>query len=143
MGKISQVRTYLIDRVRDVSDDFREWPDGFNFNNIPNNIYDKSYHILYDTIRSTPGRDQYVTDSVPMLLRLFLSGYNKPQEVLDEAFDYAHDIRLKAIRPAEAMSGENIKNVALTRMRGQHVESNDNAVIVEMEFDMQLLFPIT
>ena len=137
---ISQVRTYFKSRLSETDSDFREWTDGFNRENIPNNIYDKAYHIAYGSLASSALSDNFIEDNLSVSIQLFFKGYRDPAQAIDDALDKAHNFRLRCVSFPNATTGDDIKNVILTTMIPDFPESNDNMIIIDLEFVVRLCF---
>lgn len=140
---LSQVRTYLKDRVAEVLPDWKEWSDGFNSENIPASLYGKTFQINYGDLSSESLNATAITDNFPVTLALFFKGARDPKSTIDSAMDRAHLIRRAAVNPSNAMTGINIKNVVCTGISAGPIHSsNDNAVMVTLSFNFYLMFNI-
>ena len=114
---------------------FREWKDGFNFENIPETILDKAYHI------ETPSgsrRDVYdmQTQDVEMdvTVRLIRKGYRDPASGIDTTLVNLDAILARTLASSRRI-GTNIKNIAYSSHTVQPLaDSNDNAVLLEINF---------
>jgi len=137
----SVARTYFKARLGETDSDFREWPDGFNFENIPSNLFDLSYHIVPSTIVSGPLDNCSIIDAANWEVRLFFKGFRDIQETIDAALDKAHTFRVASVKPTNAFTSDpNIKNVVLNTMAFDFPDGNDNAVIVVLNFTVTVYF---
>jgi hypothetical protein len=136
---LSQIRPFFRTRLLDLR--YREWTDGFNFENIPSNILDKSFHI------STPSgarRGAYDLQSQEIeqdvVIRVFLKGYRNPASAIDDALVRYDQILNTFLGPDRL--GCAIKNIYLQTMQILPLApSNDNAVILEVSFTCLIIIP--
>lgn len=119
---------------------FKEWKDGFNFENIPSTLLDKSYHIENpsgDRVGSYDQRSQNFEQVV--LIRVFFKGYRYPADAIDNAQAQLDNIVDQVLDPRIRI-GVKIKNVYLNSWQTlQLAKSNDNGAILEMEFRVLLI----
>ncbi len=137
---LTDVRAYFRTRMNALN--FKEWPDGFNFENIPSNILDKSFHIQSDTI--TPDAVNMTTYdfSSPVTLRLFVKGFRNPAQAIDDAIVFYESILCEVLDPANRL-GTLIQNVTPGSTSILPLsDNNDNAVILEMEFTARVFLNV-
>ena len=137
---ISQVRTYFRNRLAETDPDLSEWTDGFNIENIPNTITDKTYHIFLGTLASQELNDLTTDDQLAVSINVFFEGYQDVQETLDVGYDLMHQFRLNSINPCNSMVGDNIKNVVLESITPNPVDTNDNMIRFSLDFNVRLVF---
>jgi hypothetical protein len=126
------VRSYF--RTRMDSAGFTEWRDGFNFENLPSSILDRSYHIESGSIEATASNHQVHEFNCPVTLRLFLKGYLDPVQAIDDAYTDVESI-LSAILPPDERFGTAVLDVVPGSITIVPLaDSNDNSLIVEMVF---------
>lgn len=140
--KLSQVRDYFRARILEVDTDFKEHRDGFNRDNVPRAAFNKGFHVLPGTLVSDATDMLHLDDNLSVSVQLFFKGFRDVQSAMDEALDKAHDIRLQAIKHAKAMVGQNIKNVICNSIGAEPLDSNDNAILVTLEFSVRLIFKV-
>lgn len=137
---LSQVRTYLQNRIGEVDSDFREHDDAFNAENIPGVTWEKAYHIRYLPLISNATNDQKVQDNFPVTVQLFFNGYTETRDRLDTAMDLAHNVRLKTISPSKVYAEINISQVVCNNIIPDAIPTNDNKFIIELQFNFRLIF---
>lgn len=137
---LSQVRTYFVTRIAALDSEFEEHQDAFNQNNIGAYNFNKAYHIFYGQVSSGPLNHACTDDAVTASVALFFSGDRDPATALATAMDFAHTFRLACIKPENAMIGTNIKNVVLNSIVAEPLESNDNAIVVRLDFTVRMVF---
>lgn len=133
MSGITEVRSYF--RTHMDALNFREWKDGFNFENVPSTLLDKSYHI------ETPGgsrRDLYDMQSqdveVDVVVRVFRKGYRNPADAIDAIMVNFDSITERVLASSRRL-GANIKNIAYTgHTVAPLADSNDNSAVLEINF---------
>lgn len=134
---IEQFRSFLKARVLEENSDFKEWPDAFNSENIPSTLIDKSFHITYDSISLVDDQGCFFFDDASMNVQLFFKGYRDPQTALDFAVNTAHNIRRRAVNPNKA--NELIKRVDALSLDVEPIDTNDNAIIINLNFNIRFV----
>jgi len=137
---ISGLRKYLKDRISESSYGFREWKDGFNYENIPRNIFDRCFHIAIDSINSGSNNGGSITDTASVTLRLFFKSKKENQAEIDQALDVAHEIRIRAIDFVKLKQDETIYAVECQTITPEFLLNNDNAIIINMNFSMTSVY---
>jgi hypothetical protein len=137
---LSQVRSLFRTRLDGLG--YREWPDGFNFENIPDTILDRSYHIETGLISGTSANQTVHNFSYSISLRVFLKGYRDPAAAIDDAVSQAETILADILSPSVRLS-TTIKDIVPDTITVEPFDiSNDNDVILKMDFtaDIKCLF---
>jgi len=132
---ISGVRTYLSARVLEIDSDFREWDDGFNKENIPSTLLNKSFFIEYEISGVDNSENTFLTDTISTKITLFYKGFRDVKTALDTSMDLTDNIRINILSKAKIglTSYLNITNSSV--VASPIDESNDNSIAVEMNFD--------
>ena len=113
---------------------YNEWRDGFNVENIPSTVLDKSYHVESGDISTTASSHQPHRFDCSITLRVFFKGYGDPIQAIDDAYLYCEGILAEILDPANRL------NNPLTDVQPQGISvnpltlQNDNAVILEINF---------
>ena len=137
---ISVVRSYLKSRITDENSSFYEHVDGFNANNVPTNIKTRSYFIEYQNPSNLSTEGDLIHDQVTATVRLFFKGYRSVKDSIDSSMDTCHNIKRRASKISNYSS--TIKRVTCNSVTIEPVESNDNNMIVTMEFDIEMYFDV-
>ena len=118
---------------------FSEWKDGFNFENIPDQILNNSYHIEVGTVTGSSANQLTHQFSYPVLIRIFLKGYLDPASAIDASMEVVDNVYHEILDPAVRL-GTDIKDVIpdSVSVRPQDV-SNDNNIVLEMGFSVTLI----
>lgn len=127
------VRPYY--RTKMEALDFHEWPDAFNFENIPSTVLDRAYHLGAGPITNL-GLDQKSSDvSLEVIVSFFIRGFSDPIEALDSAHTEAQAIIESIMNVADRTTGD-IHNIELASGEFQPLsDTNDNSVIGVLSFD--------
>jgi hypothetical protein len=64
---------------------FTEWPDGFNLENIPKTIINKSYHILTPDLAGGPSNQNHQDTDTSVTISFFEKGFRDPTEAKERA----------------------------------------------------------
>lgn len=80
---LSSVRPYVRSRLEGLG--YTEWADGFNYDNIPETILDRSFHVFIESISggSINQADQETVAAI--ILRVFFRGYRDASEAIDQS----------------------------------------------------------
>jgi len=129
---LTDVRTYFRGKLDALG--YSEWSDGFNSENIPQSLLDKSYHLEIGTITSATSSHLTYTFSYPLTVKIFLKGYVDPSGAIDDAILQSESI-LASILDTASRVGLDIKDVIPGTVDVlQFDASNDNDLILQMEF---------
>lgn len=133
------VRDFFRTRLDGLS--YREWEDGFNSKNIPSTLLDKSYHLDIGKIVSRPANQRHHVFSYPLTVLVFLKGFRNPAEAIDQGLTEANTIMSDLLDPLNRLQTNGLKDIRPVSIDVSPVsESNDNAVVVSLEFDNILMF---
>ena len=133
---ISVVRTFLDTRMKALN--FVKWDDGFNFENIPENILDKAYHIMVLEAGFNPSAVNQVdlTIEAQFTVRVFFKGYQSPEDAIDLASDKLVLILEDVLQPSRRLTiGSNVRDLKTTGATIEPVAfSNDNHAMLTIGF---------
>lgn len=120
---------------------FREWEDGFNRSNIPATVIDKSYHIQVGKISSRPSNQLHHVFNYPVKINLHLKGFRNPSAAIDQGLAEAQRIMDDLLDTTQRLQTNGLKDIRPVSVEVNPIsESNDNAVVVEVELDGVLIF---
>jgi hypothetical protein len=137
---IKSIRPFFAARLEAIG--FREWRDGFVFENIPETILDKSFHVYLETISGSPidQKDQSLTGLV--VIRVFFRGYRDVTEAIDESISSTEAI-VKEVCKVSNRTSEGLLNVVFDGVDYEPLTAqNDNSVLVTLRFAAQTLFEV-
>ena len=136
---LSDVRAYFKDRIKDEVNAAVEHTDAFNIENMHTNARDKMYHIIYQNNSNIETHGDRVTDNISVTLSMVFKGYRNTQSTFDSTSDTAHNIKLRASKISNYTNG--IKRVVCDSINITPVDdSNDNILLVTMEFSVRMDF---
>lgn len=135
---LTAVRPYFRARLNSLN--YKEWDDGFNFDNIPENIIDKAYHIDDFEIVSNSLNQTDLDLECTVTTRIFLKGYRTPKEALDNANEKLEAIFREVLKPTNRLTGtQGLRNVLLTSVSKEPMAlSNDNTILVTIVWSVQV-----
>ena len=132
----TNIRAYFRQRMNALG--HKEWTDGFNIENVPDTIFDRAYHIESGLFSGNDQNQTVLDASSSHTIRLFLKGFRDPANAIDQGIQYAQSAVCDIISPVNA-NGLNLKDVNLESFQVlPYHESNDNSVIVEMNFTVRI-----
>lgn len=139
----SKVRTYINQSVLAVDPTFKEWDDAFNFENIPSSRFQNAFYLSY-SVPSIDTNDSVRSHSVSADLKLFVKGFKKPQEALDNAMDTANLMAntICSITNVEAFRTTDnfpIQAVTVNSIEPTPLDSNDNNMEININFTLLIL----
>lgn len=131
---LTDVRAYFRTRMNALN--YKEWRDGFNFENIPVSLLDGSYHITSGQIVGGDASQSGYEFLYPVTVRLFLKGYRKPIDAIEDSIEKGENIFNEVLKATNRLgTGATILNISNPTMEPLPLDaSNDNAVILEMQF---------
>ena len=135
---LAEVRTYFRSRMDFLN--YREWEDAFNFENIPERILDKSYHIDNYQLSNIKTNPNHIDISQRVTIRFFLLGRRNPAGAVDDAMVALDEIYADILRPENRLNaGSCLRNITLADTLIQPLNlDNDNGVMVSVGFNTQL-----
>ena len=132
---VTLVRSYFRTHMNALG--WKEHRDGFNYENIPANIFDGVYHIESGDVRSDGVSQGDIELATSISVRLFLKGHRDPAGGIDRGISDGEKIIARMMSAANRL-GAGIKNVLFQSMnvRAWH-SSNDNALVVTLDFEVK------
>lgn len=120
---------------------YTEWGDGFSSQNIPSTLIDKSYFLEVGKIISRPANQLHHTFSYPLKIYVFLKGFRDPSAAIDNGLADAHLILDDILDKTVRLQTNGLKDIRPVSIDVKPLsDSNDNNVVIEMEFDNLLMF---
>lgn len=118
----------------------KEWADSLNFNNIPETIVDRSYHLDFNpTVQNTQNQNQ-LDMAQDMTVRLFVKAYRNTSAGRDRLISLAQEAICDIISPLNGDIGPDVKHVEFNSMNIIPIDgSNDNTMYAEMNFSARLI----
>lgn len=136
------IRSYFVDRILEVSPDFKEHTDAFNTENIPANALDKAFHVLCNGLSGESLDHVATNDTVSVQVRLFFRGGRDPISSLNEAQDLANSVRLQAMKPTKIKLLASIRRVFCQGFQPTALATNDNSFSILLNFTVQTGFSL-
>jgi hypothetical protein len=141
----SAIRDYVKGKILEIDPTFREWQDGFNFENVPSAIFDKAYHITILAINSENG-DAYINDSLSLRIQFSFKGNNAVQDKIFSMLDIVNNMRLRIINLQDLNTfnetyGDNtLQRIIPLSLNVQPLNSNDDRFIISLDFNIVISF---
>ena len=129
---LSTTRSYF--RARLVSLGYKEWDDGFNFENIPENIIDKAFHIENFQTDFESSGNTGLEVRTRVITRVLFKGFRSVKDALDKCDDKVEAIIVEVLKPSNRLSGlDGLRDVRLDSIEKKPIAfSNDNTILVEI-----------
>lgn len=136
---LSSARSYLRSRAETVG--LKEWKDGFNFSNIPANIYDKAFHIESGQMVGVKNNQSDQEINFSQTVRIFVKGFRDPATGIDRAINLTEDYIKQCVAVSNRVTQQNgIKNVVFENASfDADSASNDNLVVASLTFRVFLI----
>ena len=133
---LSQVRPFFRDRLEALG--FSEHNQPFEPNEIGANIVDESFHIEIGTIATGPANQRVHSFSVPVLVRIYKTGYSNINDAYDEVIGVGDAVLADFLQPSVRIA-DPIKNIVPNTIQPRPLApSNDNIIILELAFTAEL-----
>ncbi len=138
----TELRSYLKARLADTDSALREHKDGFNRDNIGRNILNKSYFITLSNPANFTTENCIVDDFVDAKVEIFFRGGKTSglQAALDAATDLGHNFKLRAVNHTNFTGG--IKIATSSSVKPEPFDTNDNSIIISVEFTFRMVFSV-
>jgi len=134
---ISDIRSFIKARILAEDADFKEWKDGFNRDNIPSTLFNKSFFISYSLPSNIKTDSSWTDDSVSASAELFFKGYINIQDALDSAMNTADNIYRRASNSVNYTN--EIKKVDGVSIIPEPLISNDNSIIITITWNIRFI----
>jgi len=136
---LANIRTYFRSRLDGLS--YAEWQDGFAFDNIPETILDRSYHIFIESVTGGPINHTHQNTESEVVVRLFFRGYRSVTEAIDDSVSGVESVVRDICKVANRTA--TLLNVVFSNAEFSPLnEENDNSVFVEMRFSARVILGI-
>lgn len=140
---ISKIRTYIKNQVSSYDSTYQHWDDGFNRDNIPSTILDKSYFISYQ-VPSVDQSQAFHEYSVEVSIEFFHKGFRNITQAIDTYSDNAilisdNILSVSNIEAFRLTDDFPIQSVGLNSMAIDNIQSNDNSFIITLDFNFLLI----
>ena len=136
----SQIRTYFKNQIQAVDSDFREWTDGFNFENVPSSIFDKAYHISTPTTNSSDEQQSF-TDLIEVDLGASFKGGRNVQDKIFQSLDLMRDVRNKIVNIKDLNdyndtinSDQHLQKISPVTIGVSPLNTNDDRFTIALSF---------
>lgn len=134
---LTSVRNYFRDRLDGLG--YEEYQDGFDFDNVGENIIDGLYHLQAGTITLNSQNQTVIDMTYPIAVRLYLHGYRDPASAVDSSIGAGEQIICDLVKVENAHQ-TNIKDVRFVSMEPLPKDvQQDNIILLEMFFDCQVV----
>lgn len=139
MGTLANIRPFFRTHLDALG--FKEWDDGFNFDDIPETVIDKSYHVLTETTQGGPINHTHQNTTTTVAVRLFFKGYRNVSEGLDVAIAAVESVVNRVCKVSNRTSG--VFNVIfIEAVYSPFKPADDNTVFVEMKFEVAVILGV-
>lgn len=138
--KFGEVLPFLANAMTSLK--FKQWEgQSFKYDSIPSTLMHRAFHIAPGQFDSGPANQNVHLFAAPYTIRIFFKGYRNPIDALNEAMNAASDVCEGLLRSAVRLSTPGIKDIRPRTIQPIQISTtNDNSVLVEMIFDVVLIY---
>lgn len=131
---LKAARGYMRERGEALG--LREWKDGFNFDNIPANLVDRSFHIETGSAVGIKLNQADQELNFSQTVRIFVKGFRNPASGIDSAIALAEDFIKECVTARTRLTQTSgIKNVVFENASfDADSASNDNLIVASLTF---------
>lgn len=131
---VTAARAYF--RARGAAINLKEWKDGFNFENIPTSIINKSFHITQGVATGVKLNQNDQEMIFPVTVEIFTKGYKDVASAIDSSIELSEDLIIECLTPTTRLTqSTGIKNIIFESVSYEPLSnSNDNSVIAKVTF---------
>lgn len=141
--KLSKIRDYLDSRINALNLGLTKWDDGFNADNIPSSIINKSYHVAYSfpSVEQNQATQNYITD---IEIKFFFKAFRSVSDQIDDSYDLVNTIakNLTSIEEIESYRSTDdfpIQVITVNSIINEQLFNNDNAIIVTLNLSATII----
>lgn len=135
---LTEVRPYFRTRLDALG--YEEWTDGFDFEQVPETILDRSYHLTVGSMSLINSDHTVINMSYPILVRIYLKGFRDPAEAIDDAIEAGEAIICDITSVTNGMQ-QGIKDVTFNSFDILPKNANnDNIALLDFSFTARVLF---
>lgn len=143
------IRTYIRTVMATVDSDHREWTDGFNIDNIPETIINKSWHLRHNPVSPQTINQNCFKLDYPVTLNVFLlagldvsagidSANSLGQSIYQECLDHSNRLGITGSSTAK------IVNIIPGSMSiNEYSSDNDNTIRLQIDFIFQIYLELS
>ncbi len=131
---MKELRTYIKSRISSLGTGYKEHDDGFDRDNIPRSLLDKSYHVSIASAENIEATGQINIDRVQATLQIFYKGFRNVRSTAEASYTKASTLRDKLTNPANFTSvikGCRVNSINVNPLS----EDNNNSFIIDMEVE--------
>lgn len=134
---LTAVRPYFTAQLTALG--FTEWKDGFQDDNIPATLLDRSFFQLITNVSGTQTNNDNIEVSTQVEVRCYFKGYNDPFAAYDEAILKSEEV-IKSCVNISSQVGTALKGVYLSTMNLEplEIDNNDNVVRSVLVFEVRI-----
>lgn len=131
---LKESRDYM--RAQAVAVGLREWPDGFNFENIPSSVIDRSFHVISSNAVGIKNNQYDQEINFEHTIRVFVKGFKNVSQGIDSITEIVEDLIKEIVAPRNRLTNTNgIKNVVFENFSiDAGNQSNDNLIVASVTF---------
>lgn len=133
---LMDAKQYFRDRLTVLG--YKEHTDAFNIDNIPATLFDRAFHVELTSASGSPHDNQCMKIEPSFQCKVFLKGFRNPAAKLDEALVRAQAIIEDMMSAARRLDEPKVHNVHFDTLDIRPLETNDNAIIIELGFRCQV-----
>lgn len=136
-------KAYLRGMAKDCG--LTEWRDGFDSQNIPENILDKSFWLEISDQATGKKLNQYDQEIIfPISIRIFKKGYRTPADAIDDSVLLIENLIKAVCHPEDALTqGNGIVSVTFDSSRIEPMSaSNNNSVMSTLTFSFLVILNV-
>jgi hypothetical protein len=138
---LTAVRPYFRNLLNDLN--YREWEDGFNVDNIPNTVLNRSYYVGPPSVSRRRQDQGDLEVDVLVQIEVIFKGYRNPRTGIDNAVEACQEILLQACNARNRLTAA-IKDVQFQNMALEPLNAaNDNHIRMRLDFMCIVIVPTT
>lgn len=120
---------------------YTEWDDGFNSENIPRTLLDRSFHLTLGDCSNRKNSHDNLEIDCPVSVELYRAQNRKPKDLIDTGVGIADTVMADILNAANRLTyGNGLMNVTFQTMRViKSSDSNDNSLRVQIDLIMTVI----
>lgn len=134
------IRTHFESRLNEIDADFQRVDKPFDTDDVPNNNFNKRFHIFYGELSPVVPNQNVTSDTCSATVTLYFDGCRDDVTKLDDAWDIANAFRLRCAKPKFLKNEKFIKRIFANSIIATPLNSNDNLIKITLRFSITAMF---
>lgn len=145
----SQIRPYFQSVLATVDANLKEWTDGFDWENIPEPIINKAWHLTFNPVQPQSINQNCLQTEYPISLNVFLEAGKDVSSGIDSANVLGQSIYQECLKHSNRLgiTGTSVAKVINITPGNMSIlplsDSNNNTIRIQIDFTFQIIIELS